>query len=130
MKTYELVVLLHPDLEIDVDAPVAKIEKQIDSVSGKIIKRDNWGKRRLSYRVKKQNFAIYIYFEVNLEADKIRSLESALRITEEVLRFLIVKHEEKKEPEKSEVKSEETKETKDTKEIKEKAPAGAKEGKE
>lgn len=90
MKQYELTVLLHPDLEIDVDAPIAKIEKLIDAAGGKVIKRDNWGKKRLAYRIKKHNFAVYVYFEVSLPTEKVRQLESNLLITEEVVRFLMV----------------------------------------
>ncbi len=91
MKQYELVVLLHPDLEIDVDTPISKIEKLIDGVDGKITKRDNWGKKRLAYPVKKNQFGIYIYFEVDLKPEAVRQLESSLLITEEVIRFLLVK---------------------------------------
>jgi small subunit ribosomal protein S6 len=90
MRAYELVVLLHPDLEIDIDTPVAKIEKLVSGIGGKITKRDNWGKKRLAYPVKKQQFGIYVYFELELEPTAVRELESQLLITEEVIRFLIV----------------------------------------
>jgi ribosomal protein S6 len=73
--TYELVVLLHPDLEIDVEAPI------------------NWGKKRLAYRIKKQDFAIYVYFELELEGAKVRELENQILITEEILRHILVVHE-------------------------------------
>jgi small subunit ribosomal protein S6 len=89
-------VLLHPDLEIDVDAPIAKIEKLVDAASGKIIKRDNWGKKRLAYPIRKQQFAVYVYFEISLEPEKVRQLEGQLLITEEVMRFLIVNRIEQK----------------------------------
>ena len=91
--TYELVVLLHPDLEIDVEAPIAKVEGLITSVSGRVSKRDNWGKKRLAYRIKKQDFAIYVYFELELAGSEVRELERQLLITEEVLRHIIVVHE-------------------------------------
>lgn len=90
MKSYELVVLLHPDLEIDVDAPIAKIEKLVKGVGGTIAKQDNWGKKRLAYPVKKQQFGIYGYFELELKPETVRELEAQLLITEEVLRFLLV----------------------------------------
>src|SRR2546430_1745564 len=93
-KTYELMVLLHPDLEIDVEAPIAKVESLVQAVGGKITKRDNWGKKRLAYRVARQDFAIYVYFEVLLDPDKVSQLESTILITEEVLRHILVVHEE------------------------------------
>ena len=93
MNKYELVVLLHPDLEIDVDTPIAKLEKLIESVGGKVTKRDNWGKKRLAYRIRKVDFAIYVYFEIALAGDQVRGLENTLLITEEVLRHILVTHE-------------------------------------
>lgn len=93
MNKYELVVLLHPDLEIDADTPIAKLEKLIESVGGKVTKRDNWGKKRLAYRIRKVDFAIYVYFEIALAGDQVRGLENTLLITEEVLRHILVTHE-------------------------------------
>lgn len=90
MRPYELVVLLHPDLEIDVDAPIAKIEKIIEANGGKVTKRDNWGKKRLAYQIKKLDFAVYIYFEINMPTDKVRDMENTLLITDEVMRHLLV----------------------------------------
>jgi small subunit ribosomal protein S6 len=91
MKPYELVVLLHPDLEIDVDTPINKVEGLIKGAGGNVSKRDNWGKKRLAYSVKKQQFGIYVYFELDLEPTQVRALEEQLRITEEVMRYLLVK---------------------------------------
>lgn len=93
-KAYELVVLLHPDLEIDIDAPVSKVEALVAAAGGKVTKRDNWGKKRLAYRIKRQDFAIYVYFELDLDAQKVRELENTILITEEVLRHLLVAKEE------------------------------------
>jgi small subunit ribosomal protein S6 len=93
-KNYELMVLLHPDLEIDVEAPIAKIEGLIETAGGKVTRRDNWGKKRLAYRIARQDFAIYVYFEVSLDAAKVSQLESTILITEEVLRHILVVHEE------------------------------------
>lgn len=92
-RTYELVTLLHPDLEIDVEAPISKVEKLIDAAGGKVTKRDNWGKKRLAYRIKRQDFALYVYFEFTAEGETVRRLEDSLLITEEVLRHLVVLHE-------------------------------------
>lgn len=95
-NTYELVVLLHPDLEIDVEAPISKLEGLISANGGHVNKRDNWGKKRLAYKVRGQEFAIYVYFEVALAPGKVRELENQILITEEVLRHLLVVHEDYK----------------------------------
>lgn len=93
MRQYELVVLLHPDLEIDADTPIAKIEKLVEQAKGKIVKRDNWGKKRLAYRVNKLDFAVYVYFEISIEPAGVAQLDNTLRLSEEILRHLIVAHE-------------------------------------
>ncbi|MBW4061282.1 30S ribosomal protein S6 [Candidatus Saccharibacteria bacterium] len=92
--TYELMVLLHPDLEIDVETPIKKIEGLVEAAGGKITKRDNWGKKRLAYRIKRQDFAVYVYFEVKIDPSNVRELENTVLITEEVLRHILVVHEE------------------------------------
>ncbi len=109
-KTYELVVLLHPDLEIDVEAPIAKVEGLVAAVDGKVLKRDNWGKKRLAYRIARQDFAIYVYFELELEPEKVQELDRTILITEEVLRHILVVHEEN--PTRSEAKANEKAEKK------------------
>ena len=93
-KTYELMVLLHPDLEIDVETPISKIEGLVTATGGKVLKRDNWGKKRLAYRISRQDFAIYVYFELGLDPEKVQELERTILITEEVLRHILVIHEE------------------------------------
>jgi small subunit ribosomal protein S6 len=113
-KTYELMVLLHPDLEIDVEAPINKVEGLVADAGGKVLKRDNWGKKRLAYRIARQDFAIYVYFEVALPPEGVQQLDSTILITEEVLRHILVVHEENparpeaKKDEKSEKKAEVT----------------------
>lgn len=88
-KPYELMVLFHPDLEIDLDKPLNKIEGLIKSAGGKVTTHDIWGKRKLAYKIKKQDFAVYVYYEVELPNDGIGKLETSLNITDEVLRYLI-----------------------------------------
>lgn len=92
MTDYELVLLLHPDLEIDLDKPLKKVEKILTDNGGKINKQDNWGKRKLAYTIKKQDFAVYVYYEVSLPAEAVAKIDGLLNITDEVLRHLITKH--------------------------------------
>lgn len=92
MISYELVALLHPDLEIDLEKPIKKIEQIITDTGGKIVKADNWGKRKLAYPIRRQEFAIYHYWEAELPTDGIAKVDKALNITDEVLRHLITKH--------------------------------------
>lgn len=96
VREYDLVALFHPDLEIDIDAPIKKLEKQITDAGGKVIKRDNWGKKRLAYPIKLHQFAVYVQFGLQLEADKVKSVNRALQLSEEIIRYLLVKQPEVK----------------------------------
>jgi len=89
-KVYELTVLFHPDLEIDLETPVKKVEGIIADNGGKVVKQDNWGKRRLAYTIKKQDFAVYVMFEVAIAPSSASKVQGLLNITDETLRYLMV----------------------------------------
>ena len=88
-RDYELVVLLHPDLEIDLEKPLAKVRQILTDNGGEIAKEDNWGKRKLAYRINKEDFAVYVYMDVKLPAEGVKKVQSVLNITDEVLRYLL-----------------------------------------
>ncbi len=90
MRNYEIAVVLHPDLEIDLESTTTKVEKIITDLGGKIVKKDNWGKRKLAYEIKKQTWGIYVIYEIEIDPSKVRAINDKLNITEEVMRFLIV----------------------------------------
>ncbi len=91
MKDYELSILFHPDLEMNLDPALEKVKKLIEGNGGKIIKEEADGKKRLSYKINGQEFAVYRYYDVQLPADAPQKLSSVLGITDEVLRALIVR---------------------------------------
>ncbi len=94
-KVYELTVLFHPDLEIDLEKPVKKVEGIIADNGGKVVKQDNWGKRRLAYPIKKQDFAVYVLFEVAIAPASASKVQGLLNITDEVIRYLMVEKDPK-----------------------------------
>lgn len=95
MKEYELTVLIHPDLEVDLEAPLAKIREIIKSAGGDITKEDSWGKKKLAYRINREDFAVYVHFELKLPATAPLKISNTLNITDEVLRYLLVTTDEK-----------------------------------
>lgn len=90
MREYELTVVLHPDLESDLEATLTKVRGIVTSNGGTINKEDNWGKKRLAYRINKEDFGLYVYFEVELPAEAVAKVNATLNITDEALRFLLV----------------------------------------
>ena len=95
MKEYELTVLVHPDLEADLDKALDKVRALVTDNGGEIIKEDNWGKKKLAYSIRREDFAVYVYFEVKLPAEAPLKISNVLNITDEVLRYLLVKVDEK-----------------------------------
>jgi len=91
LNTYEVAVLYHPDLEIDMDKAESRIKKIIADNGGNITKADNWGKRKLAYPIKKQEFAVYVFYTVDMPAENVAKVEQTFNITDEVVRFLITK---------------------------------------
>jgi small subunit ribosomal protein S6 len=91
LNQYEIAILFDPDLEVDLEKATKRVEKIFADGSGKITNTDNWGKRKLAYPIKKHETAIYVIYTLNLPAESVRKVESTLNITDEVIRFLIVK---------------------------------------
>lgn len=96
MKNYELTVLVHPDLEMNLEPATTKIKDLIEKNGGKIVKESNDGKKRLSYSIRGQDFAVYYFYEVELPAEAPKKIEGVLNITDEVLRYLLVTVDERK----------------------------------
>lgn len=91
MNQYEIAVLYHPDLEIDLEKVAAKVQKIFTDNGGKVTATDNWGKRKLAYTIKKNDFAVYVFYTVDLPPESVRKVEGILNITDEVIRFLITR---------------------------------------
>ncbi|MDO8591839.1 MAG: 30S ribosomal protein S6 [bacterium] len=90
-QLYEIALLYHPDLEIDLEKASSKVEKIITDNGGKITNTDNWGKRKLAYPIAKNDFAVYVFNTVEMPAEGVQKVEQTLNITDEVIRFLITK---------------------------------------
>ena len=111
MRQYELTVLIHPDLEMNLQPALDKAKKLIEDNGGKITKEVNEGKRRLAYKIANQEFAIYYYYEIDLpEGGKaVKKITDGLDIADEFIRHLLVtvdenrlKYEERRKARKSE----------------------------
>ncbi|MBQ3468283.1 30S ribosomal protein S6 [Candidatus Saccharibacteria bacterium] len=97
MKVYELTILFHPDLEMNLEPALKKLEKLVSDSGGKIIKTTEDGKKRLSYKIEGNEYAIYYFFDVELPADAPKKISDALNINDEVIRYLLVIKDERKE---------------------------------
>lgn len=93
---YEVAILYHPDLEIDMDKATSRVEKIFTDNGATVVNADNWGKRKLAYPIKKLEHGIYIFYTLEMPTEGVRKVEALLNITDEVIRFLIVRPDLKK----------------------------------
>jgi small subunit ribosomal protein S6 len=91
MTQYEIAVLYHPDLEVDLTKAEARVKKIVTDNGGKVVSADNWGKRKLAYPIKRSEHAVYVFYTVELPGESVQKVESTLNITDEVIRFLITR---------------------------------------
>ena len=91
MNQYEVAVLYHPDLEIDLGKASSRVEKIFTDNGGKVVNADNWGKRKLAYPITKNDYAVYVFYTVELPPTNVQKVETTLNITDEVVRFLITR---------------------------------------
>lgn len=91
MNQYEIAVLYHPDLEVDLTKAEDRVKKIFTDNGGKVTATDNWGKRKLAYDIKGNEHAVYVFYTVEMPGTGVMKVESTLNITDEVIRFLITK---------------------------------------
>jgi len=88
---YELVVIFDPGLsDSDVEQELGKIAQLAISYSGKIDRRDIWGRRQLAYPMRKRRSGIYVVLVVIGDTAMVADLRRQLKINDNVLRVLIV----------------------------------------
>ncbi len=94
-REYEMVYILRPNTANDGVAEInGKVKGIIEGMGGKILKVDNWGKRRLSYEVAKERKGIYLYWRYLATAGVVEETERNLRMLDLVIRFLTVRLDE------------------------------------
>lgn len=90
-RTYELTVVFSGQLSSD---ELGKSEKGVESLikklEGSVEKREDWGVRELAYPVSKEKKGAYRHFLLSLPPDAVKELHAALRLTQGVIRQLLV----------------------------------------
>jgi small subunit ribosomal protein S6 len=91
LNQYEIAVLYHPDLEVDLSKAEARVKKIVTDNGGKVTGDDNWGRRKLAYNINGNEYAVYVFYAVELPGESVQKVENAMNIVDEVIRFLITK---------------------------------------
>jgi small subunit ribosomal protein S6 len=97
MKKYETVIVLTPEMEEQEQKSfIEKLSGILNSAGSSVEKIDYWGKRKLAYPIKKKLEGSYICMTYQADGENVKELERVLRVTENVLRYLTVRVEERK----------------------------------
>jgi len=92
LRQYELMCILNPDLEESrIDTLITRLQEVVTSAGGELQEVDKWGKRHLSYPIKK--FYDGYYLVVNFKGDNsmLRELDRILKVAEENIRHMIIR---------------------------------------
>ena len=89
MRQYETMVIIDAMISDDaIKAEIETIAANITKGNGEILRRDHWGKRKLAYSIKKRQHGFYVIFYYKAEAATVASVEAALKLNENVLRWM------------------------------------------
>ena len=98
-RRYEMVYILDPELTNEgLDSLNKKIEEIIRSEGGEVFHSEDWGIRNLAYLVKKRDQGHYFLLQFYGHQPVLEELKRNFRIMDGVLKYLIVRMEEKESP--------------------------------
>jgi len=96
MRMYETIFIAHPDLvEEEVKALIDKMKGIIENLNGQLIKVEEWGRRKLAYKLKKLTKGYYILIRFLGNGEVLAEIERNLRLSDGVLKYQSVKLSEK-----------------------------------
>lgn len=95
MRTYEALYIVRPDVkDEDIQTIADEVIKLVTDNGGAIVRSEIWGKRKLAYEVKKLTEGVYVLLRFEADQALIPKLENYFRLSESVIRFLIVHFDE------------------------------------
>ncbi len=94
MRDYELAFIVRPNIDDEgVTAVVDKVSQFVKAGNGEVTSIDVWGRRTLAYPIKNHREGIYVLFQAKMFPSAITELERNLKLSEEIIRYLLVKTE-------------------------------------
>ena len=90
--SYQSILILKPDLdEAQVDQVLERVTGFLAKNNGSCLKVERWGKKRLSYRIKKSRFGYYLNIYHTCDSLKVSSLEIEYKLYDLILKFLVIR---------------------------------------
>ena len=96
MSKYELTLVIDGEFSpAKKKAVVKKVEELVTFFKGKVVKSDDWGKMDLAYKINKTSTGTFVFHEIELSPADVSKISLKLEREDDILRFLLVKKEEK-----------------------------------
>ncbi len=91
MRNYEGVFIINPDLSTDnAKGVVTQIQDLVSKNGGRVDGIQEWGKKRLAYKIKKKQEGNYVIVNFQMDSKQSKKLDQALRLNDHLLRYLLV----------------------------------------
>ncbi|MFQ5841678.1 MAG: 30S ribosomal protein S6 [Thermodesulfobacteriota bacterium] len=88
MRTYETIFIAHPDLvEEEVKALIDRMKGIIENLNGQLIKVEEWGRKKLAYKLKKLTKGYYVLIRFLGNSEILVEIERNLRLSDGVLKY-------------------------------------------
>ena len=92
MNIYENMVILNAAIsDEEADAMINKIRELITNQGGEVLNVDVWGRRKLSYEIKKQKKGLYVLLFYKAPSATIKKLEDFYKVSDAILKFMVIK---------------------------------------
>lgn len=89
LRSYDVLVIVDPRLsEEEVAQLCGRLQESVGGLGGEVASVENWGRRRLSFELRKQREGSYVLLQVKAEPAAVREFERQLKLNESVLRFM------------------------------------------
>jgi small subunit ribosomal protein S6 len=91
MRRYETFVIIDPDLSQEQREPfIGRVEELITQIDGFLVKKDDWGERKLAYDIKKKGRGYYVRFDYCGLVPLVNEIERFFRIDDRALKYMTV----------------------------------------
>jgi small subunit ribosomal protein S6 len=91
-REYELTFIIPSDIADDaVNGVVQTVQGWVEAGAGKVVDVTNWGRRHLMYPIRDYNEGTYVLFKAELESAAIGELERNLKLSQQVIRYLLIR---------------------------------------
>lgn len=91
VQKYELVVIIRPTVPENVRMGIeSKILENLEKESAKVDKVENWGRKKLEYKIQNFQEGFYILYNFSVEKDKLEEIDKNLKLNKDIIRYLII----------------------------------------